>query len=266
MKFVSFGSGSCGNCYFIYNDTEGIMIDAGVGIRSVKRRLSDCGIPCSMVKSVFITHDHADHAKSVAAMARLYCPVFYATQEVHKGIDLNYGVRRKIPAEMRRYLTKGEPVQVGCFTVTPFAVPHDSADNVGYRIEFEGRTFCIITDAGHVTEVMKANIRLADYLVIEADYDEDMLRMGKYPEHLKKRIAGGDGHLSNRLCGETLAENATSRLKHVWLCHLSGENNSPIKAFEKVSEMLESHGITVGSSLELDVLLRNKMSKVFELR
>ena len=109
----------------------------------------------------------------------------------------------------------------------PFHIPHDSQDCVGYQIESEGIVFVLMTDVGHVTDEMKRIIGLANYLVLEANHDDDMLKNGPYPEHLKSRIKSKIGHLSNRECGVALAENATPNLKHVWLCHLSEENERP---------------------------------------
>ena len=265
LKFISFGSGSSGNCYYIYNDNEGLMIDAGVGVRTLKKHFRDYGLGLDQVHYLLITHDHADHIKCVGSINHdLHLPV-YATEQVHQGIDRNYCVTRKVNAADRRVVEPGRTIALGDFMVTPFAVPHDASENVGYKIEVEGIVFVIMTDAGSVTEEMKTFISEANYLVIEANHDVEMLKDGPYPKYLKDRIASPNGHLSNVECGKVLAENITEQLKHVWLCHLSEENNHPELARKTVEATLRSYGIIPGKDLLLEVLKRKMPSEVYEL-
>lgn len=266
LKFISYGSGSSGNCYLLYTENDALLIDQGVGMRTLKKRMRDYGHTLTMVRHVLVTHDHADHVKSVGSMSRDCLLPIYATRKVHVGIQKNYCVRHKIRPELVRILEKGVTIQLGDFRVTPFGVPHDSSENVGFRIEAEGVVFCMMTDVGHVTDEMKQMIGQSDYLVIEANYDEEMLKSGPYPHYLKERIAGGDGHLSNRLCAEALAENITERLKHVWLCHLSEENNHPELARKTVEQVLRSYGIVAGKDFLLDVLKRTTPSDIYDLK
>ena len=265
LKFISFGSGSSGNNYALYTDSDALMIDAGVGVRSLKKHAKNYGLPLSRVRSLLVTHDHADHIKCVGSMSHeLHLPV-YATQAVHQGIDRNYCVAHKVDAGLRHYLVPGNTVELGSFRVTPFAVPHDSSDNVGYQIEAQGITFCIITDAGRVTEEMGQYIGRADFLVLEANHDVEMLLNGPYPQHLKTRIQSGTGHLNNRVCAESIAQYMGERLRHVWLCHLSQENNHPELARKTVETVLRSYGIIVGKDLQLDVLKRTMPSGPYDL-
>ena len=266
LKFISFGSGSSGNCYYLYTETDGLIIDIGVGIRTLKKHFRDYGLSLSSIHYVLITHDHADHIKSVGSISHEYHLPIYATKNVHDGIDRNYCVARKLPAQMKRYIVPGEPMQLGSFHVTPFSVPHDATENVGYQVEVEGVTFCIITDAGCVTDEMKDYITRADYLVIEANHDVEMLQNGPYAPHLKVRIQSPTGHLSNHDCGVAIAENMKEGLKHVWLCHLSEENNHPELARKTVEGVLRGYGIIVGKDVELEVLKRKTPTGVYELR
>ena len=146
LKFISFGSGSSGNCYYIGTATDGLLIDVGVGIRTLKKGAREYGIALTAVKSLLITHDHADHIKSVGSFSHEYNVPVYATEMVHKGIDRNYSVARKVANHRRRVITPGTPVQIGGFEVIPFSVPHDATENVGYEISAEGVTFVIVTD------------------------------------------------------------------------------------------------------------------------
>jgi len=265
FRFISFGSGSSGNCYYLSTDKDGIIIDTGIGLRSLKKYFHDYGMRLAEVKNVLVTHDHADHVKSVGSFSGDFQVPVYASHKVHNGIVSNYCVRRKISSENVRVIREGDTFQLGDFTVTSFAVPHDSSDNLGYKIVCQGITFCIMTDAGHVSDLMKKYIGEADYLVIEANHDEEMLQGGPYPQYLKDRILGPMGHLSNRDCATAIAENATPRLKHVWLCHLSEENNHPELARKTVQMVLQGYGLLPGKDFQLDVLKRKMPSGVYEL-
>ena len=266
MKFISFGSGSSGNCYGLFTSSgEGLLIDAGIGVRTLKKHFRNYGLSLASVRHVLITHDHADHVKCIGSLSHDYNLPVYTTQLVHEGIFDNYCVNRKIPRDLVRMIHKGETLQVGDFQVTSFSVPHDSRDCVGYSVKADDVTFCIMTDVGAVTDEMKPFIRSANCLVIEANHDKEMLLNGPYPEHLKRRIVSGNGHLSNSACGETLAENATPALRHVWLCHLSEENNHPELARKTVESILRTVGIVPGVDFQLDVLGRKTPSEVIEL-
>ena len=265
LRFISFGSGSSGNCYYLYTDTDSIMIDVGVGIRTLKKHFQNYGLRFEDVKRILVTHDHADHVKSVGSLSGDYKLPVYTTRKVHQGIERNYCVRKKIIPSFAHVIEKGEPLQMGDFRVTPFGVPHDSTDNVGYFVEAEGVNFCLITDAGHITEEMSGFIGRANYLVLEANHSEAMLQQGPYPQHLKDRILGPNGHLSNDACAEALAQFASPNLRHVWLCHLSEENNHPELARKTVEQILRSHGIVAGADFELEVLRRKTPSEVYKL-
>ena len=265
LKFISFGSGSSGNCYYLATATDGLLVDIGVGLRTLKKHARDYGISLSSVRRILITHDHADHIKSVGAFSHDYNVPVYATEKVHLGIDHNYCVQRKQLKEQKLFLDPGTTVRLGDFLVTPFFVPHDASENVGYKIEVEGTVFVIMTDAGSVTEEMKKFIGEANYLVIEANHDVEMLQGGPYPQYLKERISSPSGHLSNTECGKVLAENMSEKLKHVWLCHLSEENNHPELARKTVDATLRSYGIIPGKDIELDVLKRKLPCGIYEL-
>ena len=179
LKFISLGSGSSGNCYYLATDTDGLLIDAGVGIRLIKKHFAEKNISLQNdVNHLLITHDHADHIKSVGYISCDYTVPVYAVNDVHNGIERNYSVHKKVPGAMKRVLECGTTVTIGDFTVTPFKVPHDSSGNVGYCIEADGVVFCIMTDVGHVTDEMQEYVAKANYLVLEANYDVDMLRDG----------------------------------------------------------------------------------------
>lgn len=266
MKFICFGSGSSGNCYLLLSGQSGIMIDAGVGIRTLKKHFKDRCMSLSGIKHILVTHDHADHIKSVGSLSsELDVPVF-ATEKVLQGIRDNFVVRTKVPAANERCIEKNVTFSLDDFKVTPFTVPHDSQDNVGYKIEHDGVVFCLMTDVGYVTDEMKRYIAEADYLVLESNHDKEMLKSGPYPEYLKQRILSQLGHLSNTECAHAIAENATQRLKHLWLCHLSEENNHPELARKTMESVLASYGIIAGKDFMVEILKRKTPSQTYELR
>lgn len=266
LKFLSIGSGSSGNCYYLTTGNTSILIDAGIGIRVLKRTLKSYDIEIDRIDAVFVTHDHADHIKAIGNLANDYGKSVYATERVHAGINCNYCMTSKLTEEHVRIIQKDVPLQFGDMVITPFDVPHDSSDCVGYQVNAGDVVFCLITDAGHVTSIMEEQVSKANYLVLEANHDEDMLMMGTYPAYLKGRIRGDRGHLCNKESARLIAEHATPVLKHVWLCHLSEENNHPELARKTVEGLLRSFGIIPGVDFELDILKRKSPSDLYELK
>lgn len=263
IKFISLVSGSSGNCYFLGTDTYGILIDAGIGIRTIKKSLKELGIALDMIRAVLVTHDHADHIKAVGHLGEKFGIPIYSTPEVHIGINKSYCITEKLSTSIH-YLYKEQQLQLEDFAITPFEVPHDGTDNVGYCIEIDGKVFSFLTDLGHITPIAATYICKANYLILEANYDEEMLRMGPYPQYLKERIAGPNGHMSNRDTAEFLSENITEELKYIWLCHLSKDNNHPELACKTVELLLRSKGILVGKDVQLIALKRSTPSDLYE--
>ncbi len=265
LNFISFGSGSSGNCYLLYSDTDCLMIDCGVGVRLIKKYFHTYNLPIKMVKHIILTHDHADHVKAVGSISKeLDIPV-YATQLVHNGISKNWAVHRKIEQRLVVNIKKQERIEIGEFSVIPFNVPHDSTDCVGYCIEHKGVTFVLVTDCGQVTEEIQSYISKANYLVLEANHEPEKLMAGPYPAHLKERILGATGHLSNEDCGKALVVAATPALNYVWLCHLSDENNHPELARKTIEAILRANGIVPNVDFALDILKRKIPSEVQHL-
>lgn len=268
LRFISFASGSSGNCYYLNCDGYGIVIDLGIGIRLFKRNFSNYGLPIEQIKAILVTHDHTDHVKGVGYVSQSFNIPVYATAEVHHSIERNHYISKKVPGALQHRITKGETFELGPFTVTPFGVPHDSADNNGYVIRVEDKCFVILTDVGHFTDEMPAIVSQATHLVVEANYDCEMLRTGRYPQRLKNRITNGTGHSSNDETAQFLARNLNPMLiRHIWLCHLSAENNLPRIARATVANVLTRVGIELDSpdGCQLEVLARKTPSLLMEL-
>lgn len=237
MRFISIGSGSSGNCYYFEHQGEGFIIDIGVGIRTFKKHMACYGLALPRVKAVFVTHDHNDHVRAVGPVANeLKIPV-YASVRVHEAIRNSRYIRRKPQTSFCRSFQPGETIVSGYFTLRTFTVPHDSTENIGYFITCGRTSLCLMTDIGRYTDEMRDYIGKADYLIVEANYDPEMLLSGPYPAYLKARIASGNGHASNMETAEVLRHCLSSSAKHVWLCHLSAENNTPQKVLAEMADI-----------------------------
>lgn len=260
---MSLGSGSSGNCYYLGTDKCGILIDAGIGIRSIKKIFKETGLSLDSIRAVFITHDHADHIKAVGHLAGKYNIPVYATPETHYGISRSYCMTEKLDKDHTYFIEKEKVVVVEDFEVTSFEVPHDGTDNVGYCITVDGKTFSFLTDIGHITDTAARYIAKADYLILEANYDRTMLEMGPYPYHLKERIAGPNGHMCNKEMADYIATHMPEKLKYLWLCHLSKDNNHPELAYKTVEIVLRENGILVGQDLQVIPLKRTVPSELY---
>ncbi|MDR0413351.1 MAG: MBL fold metallo-hydrolase [Dysgonamonadaceae bacterium] len=264
LQFLSIASGSSGNCYYLGTDNYGILFDAGVSLNTLKKAMKEKSIRMEAIMAVFITHDHADHIKSVGGLGEVHGIPVYATQAVHAGIESNRYVTVKLPTS-RRIIEKDRTVTIKDFNITAFNVPHDASDCVGYLIQYKHHHFVIATDIGRIDQTVGEYIRKANHLIIEANYDREMLLRGNYPLFLKERITSGKGHLCNTETAVFLATHFDSHLKNIWLCHLSKHNNLPSLAYEAVGKALEQSGIRVGEDVNLTVLPRSVPSEWYYL-
>lgn len=255
IEYISFGSGSCGNCSYLSNGKDAVLIDAGVGIRRLKKNIRAYGIKTNLLRAILITHDHADHIKAAAQVAAEYNIGVYATRKIHDGMRHNNHTMRKVDADRQRDVEADVPFNIGSLNITAFPLPHDSTENMGYSIATDDGVFTIMTDVGAPTDNVRKYIGMSNYLVIEANYDEQMLQMGPYPAYLKQRIVSGMGHLSNKQAAEVLADSFHDGLRAVWLCHLSEENNHPELARKTVEMVLQDRQL-MKSDFMLEVLRR----------
>ena len=246
LFFISMGSGSSGNCSYLGTSQGGIIIDAGVDHDEVFRTLTHNGIKPSMVKGVILTHDHQDHVRYVYRIARTYKHIrVYCTPRLLGGLLRRHNISRRIK-DYHDPIYKEIPFKIGNFKITAFETSHDGTDNMGFNIEVNGRHFVIATDMGKITERAEAHMKEANFLIIESNYDRQMLDTGRYPEYLKNRVRSECGHLDNVVAAEFVANNYHKGLKNVFLCHLSNDNNTPEKARQAMTEALEARGLTVG--------------------
>jgi len=250
VKFMSFSSGSCGNCAYLGIETEhplpdgrtkwGVIIDAGVSLRKLKQALTTNGLEFNAVDAVLVTHEHGDHIRHLGSFCkRLGIPV-YASSNLHEVLSRHPYTKDHI-ATCRRELVPDEWNRVAeAIEVRYFIVPHDAAETLGYTVNIAGRRFTLMTDLGHMTEEGLQYAKESDTVVIESDFDVDMLMSGSYTHELKMRIIQGYGHLSNDACADAIKRFYHKGLRNIFLCHISGNNNTPALAARSASEALQS--------------------------
>lgn len=247
LQFISFGSGSSGNCAYLgVAGGGGIIIDAGVDANKVAEGLRRNCINAEKVAAVLLTHDHGDHVRfAYQLLRRVPGAALCCTPRTLAGIFTRHRVSKRL-RDYHKPIYKEFAFEAGPFTITPFETSHDGSDNVGFCITLGDTNFVVTTDTGIITPRADYYMRLARFLMIEANYDSDMLAAGTYPEHLKDRIRGEKGHLDNTVTAAYLAQIWQPHLTDIFLCHLSHDNNRPEIARRVVEEALHSRGITVG--------------------
>ena len=221
MKIASIASGSNGNCYYLENNDEAILIDAGVSRKQIVDRMNRLGLSLSKLRGVFISHEHSDHLYGIDVFSRKYAVPVFMTQKTYAA----YG--RIIKDASVNFFSPGEKVQLGNLCVHPFLKSHDAVEPCSFSVSAASTNVAVMTDIGLHCENMIEHIRHADALFLESNYDDHMLKTGPYPVYLKKRIASDVGHLSNTQAAMLTLEHASARLKHVFLSHLSANNNTP---------------------------------------
>ena len=250
LRYMSLGSGSSGNSCYLGTNNGGIIIDAGIKADVIESTLKANGIDISKVAGILLTHDHSDHVRYVYALLRAHRHLkLYCTNRVLNGILRRHSISKRIK-DFHHPIFKEIPFTLGDLAITAFEVPHDGTDNMGFSVEFNDKRFVLATDLGAVTERARHYMRQANYLVIEANYDLTMLRMGRYPEYLKARIQTEIGHLDNMQTAAFLKEIVNPDLEYIFLCHLSQDNNTPQKALSAVRGALEEKGLKVGNAEE----------------
>ena len=240
-------SSSKGNATFVGTPEGGILVDAGVSARRLKLRLEEAGLSLSAVQAIFVTHDHSDHVKGLNMLCKQTGIPIYAEPETRRNLFAGDHVPQDADV---RALTA--PVTVCGMTVTPFSTSHDTVQSCGYRIQMpDGACCAVCTDLGYVTETVDAALNGCRLVLLEANYDEQMLRYGMYPPYLKARIASNAGHLSNVQCGAQARRLIESGTVHLVLGHLSQENNTPAQAEQAVVQALS--GYIRGQDYLLDI-------------
>lgn len=262
LRFCSIASGSSGNCIYVGNDDSGLLVDAGISCKGILESLKNIGVCNSSIKGILVTHEHSDHMKNIGAMSRKLNIPIYANYRTWQALDGNIG---KVKAENIRIFENNKEFSINDINVSPFSISHDAADPVGYTFSFGGRKAGLATDLGYFSQTVKEALKGSNFVMLEANHDIEMLKVGSYPYFLKRRILGEFGHLSNEASGYAACELVDMGVEQIMLGHLSRENNFPQLAYETVRGILEQKGIMVQKDVTLDVAPRSSISKVFSI-
>lgn len=255
-------SGSSGNCVYLSLGGARLLVDAGVACSRIEASLRELGADLERIDAVLVTHDHVDHVRGLAVLCRRYGLPVYANEGTWNAIlahEANFPRRC-----MRTFLT-GEEFSVGQVSVRPFPIPHDAAEPVGFVFSCGGLRCAVATDIGRVEDGWLSAVEGAQALVIEANHDVDMVRRGPYPQRLKRRILGANGHLCNEDCALALQQLAKKGAKAVFLSHLSADNNLPELAYNTVCEALARAGYEPGRDVRVMVSRRDRVSDLLLL-
>lgn len=257
MRFCSLASGSSGNCLYVETERTRVLIDAGFSGKQIEQMLRNIGVDPKTLNYIFVTHEHLDHVKGVGVMARRYRIPVVANFRTWEGMKKCIGV---LPKELMMVFETGQDFSVRDLDVHPLSIFHDSLDPVGFVFFHKEKKLSIVTDTGYVSQAMTDTIKHSDLLFLESNHDTVMLENGPYPMHLKQRIRGTKGHLSNDDTGHVLAKSLKGKGETVILGHLSHENNVPLLAMDTVTTILRDFGLDPQKDIRLSPAARFEAS------
>ncbi len=251
VKICALASGSNGNCYYIGNSQEAILIDIGITNRQLNQRITDAGLSLKKIKAVFITHEHTDHIKGLRVVCDKNNIQGFATKKTSERANKNY-LSSKI-----NLFTPGDTITVGSIKVHSFSKKHDAVEPTSFRVEVDGVNIAVLTDLGIACENVIEHLPLCNAAFLESNYEHNVLMTGRYPAFLKQRVASDHGHLSNEQAFELVNSLNDSPLKTIFLSHISEDNNRIELAMDAFKPLEKTHHIEPTS--------RYGISKVVEL-
>lgn len=244
LKFCSLYSGSTGNSSLVQNDNTCILVDAGVSGIKIIEALNSININIEQISAILVTHEHSDHIKSIGTLSKKYNIPVFANKETWNAMPQE---ANKVPLECQKTFEIDSNFSIGSLDIHPFSIPHDAANPCGFNIFGSNKKISIATDVGHVTPSIFTNLQNSSFILLESNYDPEVLKCSSYPYQLKTRIAGPNGHLPNKEAGDTISKLINSGLKSVMLGHLSKENNFPELAEQTVLEELTANNFNKNS-------------------
>jgi phosphoribosyl 1,2-cyclic phosphodiesterase len=262
LNFCSLSSGSSGNCYYIGNEFHGILIDAGIPATSIRKFLKNMDIPMHTIMGILITHNHIDHIRGLEVLIRKNFIPAFTTRKIWESILTPY---KNISRDCIREIPLQEKFHLANFDIEAFPVFHDAPETIGFHICSGGKKITIATDLGHICQTAAPYLKEANLLVIESNYDEQMLINGRYPYFLKERILSDNGHLGNHQTSIFIADNFNDYLSHICLAHLSKNNNTPEKALQTLHQTFSERGISLTSQQQVLILNRNMPTEMIKL-
>ena len=257
LKFCSLYSGSSGNSFFVQSDNAKILVDAGVSCKKIVDALASLNVAIENIDAILITHEHTDHTQSIGTISKKYNIPVYANRKTWLAMP---NQMEKINEKNTFYFRNNEEFSIKDLRVFPFNIPHDAANPCGFNIYNENAKLSIATDIGHMDNQVLNHLKNSKFILLESNYEPEVLKYSRYPYKLKERISSPMGHLSNIEAGKTINYLADYGLENVMLGHLSKENNFPELAYKSVSEQIEQN-----KKLHLEVASRFEPSKFFDV-
>ena len=261
FQFCSLYSGSSGNSLFVQSDNTKLLIDSGVSCKKIELALQDINIDPSSLDGILITHEHIDHVQSLGTISKKYNLPVFVNQET---LDAMPKQKDKISNNNIKLFNVSEKFEIGDLTINSFSIPHDAANPCGFNIYNNNKKMSIATDIGHMENSILRDLEGSSFILLEANYDPEVLKCSAYPFYLKSRIAGPTGHLPNITSGKTINHLLDSGLKTAILGHLSKESNFPELAYQTVIDELISNNYNE-NSLNLSVASRDKHGKIINI-
>jgi phosphoribosyl 1,2-cyclic phosphodiesterase len=249
LYLASLNSGSNGNCYYVGNDTDAVLVDAGISCRETEKRMKRLGLSMEKVRAIFISHEHTDHTRGVDVLSRRHRIPVYITPATHRAGRLH------ISPLLVQTMYSSLPVQAGSLTVLPFFKQHDGVDPHSFVVQSGGITAGVFTDIGHACDQMISHFGMCNAAFLETNYDYKMLMEGGYPYYLKRRIHGPQGHLSNDQALELFLSHRAPHLELLVLSHLSAHNNHP----QVVHDLFAPHA----NGTRIEIASRHEESELF---
>ncbi|RXJ02809.1 MBL fold metallo-hydrolase [Anaerobacillus alkaliphilus] len=248
LKFSVLASGSTGNAIYVATEKQRILVDAGLSGKAMEELFKKIDCCPSELDAILVSHEHSDHIKGVGILARKYDIPIYANEKTWQAMEGHLG---KVSLDQKFVFRMEETRAFGDLDIESFGVSHDAAEPMFYVFHHEGKKLSVITDTGYVSDRMKGTIKESDVYIFESNHDMNMLRMGKYPWSVKRRILSDVGHVSNEDAAIALAEVIGTKKTRVYLAHLSKDNNMKDLAHLTVKQTLAEQGHEVGDDLRL---------------
>lgn len=261
LKCCSLYSGSTGNSFFVQTENTKLLIDSGVSCKKIETALDFLNISLNEIDGILITHEHIDHTKSIGMLSSKYNIPIYANLETWNTLLKN---NSKLSNATINFFINDKDFTINDLKIFPFSTPHDAANPCGFSIFKDKKKISIATDLGHISNKVITNLENSVFLMLESNYDANVLQYSSYPYILKKRIAGPNGHLENSSSGKALAHLVNSGLNNALLIHLSKENNFPELAYKTVLEELNNQHYTE-KDISVNVAPRNLPSPLFQI-
>lgn len=258
FKFCNLYSGSSGNSSLVESDNAKILVDCGTSCKKISEALDSLDVNISDLDGILVTHEHLDHIKGLSVISKKYHIPVYINEETFNNLGFDTSIIDK------KYFVNNENFSIKDLLIHPFSIPHDAANPCGFSISNGTNKISIATDIGHMNNSIIDNLAGSSFILLESNYETELLKYSRYPYSLKKRILGPNGHLSNEDAGKTISVLAKNGVSNIALGHLSKENNFPELAYKTVLENIINNKID-SNNLSISVAHRDKPDNMIEI-